>query len=121
LGRLSYLVGQCDITGRYMMVCCAVDRLVAKSSQLILSRRSAKLYQGQPFLSHINTVWKQFHATKMYIVVVTNKFTLYQLSNVKWLEHCLLCSLLCQDHPFLLSTRLTAALFKSWRFKELGN
>jgi hypothetical protein len=57
----------------------------------------------------------------MYIVVFTNKFTLYQLSNMKWFEHCLLCSLLCQDQPFLVSTRLTAALFKSWRFIELGN
>jgi hypothetical protein len=119
LGRLSYHVGQCDITGRYMMVCCSVYRLVAKSSQLILSRRSAKLYQGQPLLGHINIVWKQFHATKMYIVVFTNKFTLYQLSNMKWIEHCLLCSLLGQDQPFLVSTRLTAALFKSWRFIEL--
>jgi hypothetical protein len=40
---------------------------------------------------------------------------------MKWFEHCLLCSLLCQDQPFLVSTRLTAALFKSWRFIELGN
>jgi hypothetical protein len=121
LGRLSYLVGQCDITGGYMMVCCSVDRLISKSSQLILSRRSAKLYQGQPFLGHINIVWKQVHASKMYIVVFTNKLTLYQLSNMKWFEHCLLCSLLYQDQPFLVSIRLTAALFKSLRLIELGN
>jgi hypothetical protein len=82
------------------MMYCSVYRLVAKSSQLILSRGSAKLYQGQPFLGHIIIVWKQFHATKRHIVVFTKKLTLYQLSNMKWFEHCLLCSLLCQISRF---------------------
>lgn len=71
-----------------------------------------KLHQCLQFLGHIITVWKRFHSSKMQLVIFTNKFTIYHLPNTSWVEHSLLCLLLCQRQPSLVSTRLTSSFIQ---------
>jgi hypothetical protein len=51
LGRISYLVGQRGFTGRHMLMCCSMDRLVAKSSQFILSQSTVATRQHRLLLA----------------------------------------------------------------------